>query len=248
VDLNLDPDHCGRCFNLCETGFCVDGECIDQDIGHVVLIGHNYEEARPAQQRLLGNAVLMPLGGGPEQEVRVLAYGGAAALPPGSPFDPIAAAVDSVAQVTGQSWILTTLNDPRGLPTSIAHHDVFLIYEQLQTGDEDLRSLGTAWAPTLWDFAAVGGVIVVVDGGSGNQGSWQILDAAGLVRILGAVRAENSTAAISRPSDAIARGMPSAYLAERASVSYMTPETDVVVRNSEGPMALHLTFNPTETE
>jgi hypothetical protein len=244
VDTISDPDHCGGCFYACETGLCVDGTCIAPEVGHVVLIGHNYRIARAAQQRLLGNAVLLPLGGGEAGEVRVLVYDGFAPSGRGSAAAGVDAAIDAVAASTGQSWSRTTLADPIELPSEIGHHDTLLIYEQSEASDEELQELGAAWASTLWDFATSGGVIVVVDGGTGNSGTWQLLASAGLADVTGIVGATRSRARIIRAADAIARSVPMTYNAEADSVSFETSETDVVAENDDGPIALHLTYAP----
>ena len=122
---------------------------------------------------------------------------------------------------------------------------MLVVYEQSLAADEDLVALGAAWSSTLRDFVGVGGVIVVVDGGSGNGGTWQLLDAAGLVRISGVSAATHTRARVTGAADAIARGMPPAYRAEAESISYRTSDPGAVVENDDGALALHLTYELT---
>jgi len=247
VDTTSDPDNCGGCGIVCTSGLCAESECLDADVGHVVVLGHNYWSSRVDQRRLLGNAVLMPVGGGPGGAVRVLAYSQYAATDPGSATTVgVNRAVDEIAGADGRAWVRTPLTDPFDLPGLIILNDVLLIYEQSLATDEELAELGLAWSVTLREFLGVGGVVVVVDGGQGNSGTWQVLEAAGLIDIAEAIPASITIANVIRAGDAISRAMPSAYLADANSVSYVTSETDIVVENEDGPMALHLALTPEE--
>jgi hypothetical protein len=244
VNLETDPRNCGRCGMVCFTGICADGICADWDVGHVVLMGHNYLRSHFTQQQLLVNAVTIPFG--PDvPEVHVLAFTGHAPTEDVSPTGRANAAIMAVSSAAGIPVTITELIDETELPEVIGAYDTLLIYEQSLATDDDLQTLGMAWAATLVSFLNVGGVIVVLDGAQGNSGTWQVLDAAGLVAVDGTADASLTRVSIVRPSDMVARGVSPAYMAGEASVSYATGEIDIVAENTGGPVILHPTFAPT---
>jgi hypothetical protein len=212
-------------------------------VGHVVLLGHNYREAPRDQQYLVGNAVFLSFGdagGG----VRVLTYDGYAGVGPDRTSDFVDEAITMTADRISRTWLRTPLGDPVDLPAQIGQHDVLLIYEQSRATDEELQRLGSTWAESLWNFVGVGGVIVVVDGGQGNSGTWQLLEAAGLLRVAQVRTVTGEEVTVVDRSAALARGLPTEYRAGRDSVAYVTPDSGTVAAVDSAAVALHLTFVP----
>ncbi|HYQ43664.1 MAG TPA: hypothetical protein VER11_16905 [Polyangiaceae bacterium] len=165
VDFNIDANNCGSCGNVCESGICQGGMCVGAKDGHVVVACMNYQTpaTNSSANTLLGNAVLLPQ----PKEVRILAYTEFA-----SPAS--RAAVDQhinlAASSRGRSVVITPLTKYTNASAilSIAKFDEFLIYEQDSAAPGDLGTVGTVWQmnSVLDSFAAAGGVIVALSGGS----------------------------------------------------------------------------------
>jgi hypothetical protein len=163
------------------------------------------------------------------------------------------AAIEWGTSITGRDWLRTELSDPVDLPDVIGEHDVLVIYEQSLASDAELMELGATWAVTLANFMGVGGVVVVVDGGQGNSGTWQVIDGAGLIEIASMASVSDTVVEVVDAGDAVTRGVSALYRAVADSVAYETSEPDVVVacpvdgvaRCPDGSaIALHLTFVP----
>jgi hypothetical protein len=189
VDFNIDANNCGSCGNVCLSGICQGGTCVGAKDGHVVLACMNYQTpaANSAANTLLGNAVLLPQ----PKEVRILAYTEFASA--GS-----RAAVDQhitlAATSRGRSVKITPLSKYTNASAvlSIANFDEFLIYEQDTAAAGELGTIGTVWQmnSVLDSFAAAGGVIVGLSGGSYEMDQFfsnsQLLDVSAQTDVTGA--------------------------------------------------------------
>jgi hypothetical protein len=174
VDVLNDPDNCGRCANVCTSGICIEGECSEPLAGHVVVIGHDYTVVRRGMARLAGNALFLARG----NPVHALVWEGTSSTASRTGSD---TAINQVATALGRSWIRESATDPASVPLQLADVDAFVIYAQQGGDDVALRSLGLQWTRALEMFLARGGVIVLFETmTASHQGTWQILDEAGL--------------------------------------------------------------------
>jgi len=237
VDTDTDPDHCGSCGNSCPSGICVDGECQSATAGHLVVVGHDYRDSRRGMNRVAGNALFLASGA----PVEALVFEGAAAASAVRGTD---RAFDQVARETGRSWTRSLVTDAREVPLRLAAADAFVVYAQRGGTDAVLRKLGDDWSVALTTFLMRGGVVVVFDGDAMHEGTWQIVDEAGLFTCSGNVEISGDPIGVVSPGDAVALGVPLSYRAETTSVWFETMETRVVVSHADGPVVVHEVFAP----
>jgi len=233
VDLEFDPDHCGACDGYCDTGLCELGECLGGEIGHWVLIGHDYGHGRRDQNRIAGNAVFMAGGA----TVDVLVYREASDA---AEVENVYAAIDQVASDVGRSTALTVYDPDSSLAEALAAADVFLVTDQEGVGVDALEAIGAAWAEDLDRFLRSGGVLVVTDGGETHA----ILSGAGLVDVVSTSDVSGQQLDVTAAADAVAAGMPVRYRAEETSVSYETDAAGAVVEAAGHPVVLHQVVLP----
>jgi len=210
----------------------MDSACETATGGHLVVIGHDYRNARRDMNRLVGNSVFLA----PGSPVRVLVYEGSSRR---SSLTGIDRAVDQVAGATGRTWTRSVASLGE-VPLMLADSDVFVIPSQQDAPDAELIKAGEQWARALLSFLTRGGVVVLMDGGSmTNAGTWQILDTAGLFSATGVVDVSLSTLSVDARTDGVALGMPATYRGERSTVRFLTSEGTVVVSHPEGPVVIH---------
>lgn len=235
VDAENDPDHCGGCGVRCATGLCIEGACQAPLAGHLVVIGHDYEERRSGMDRVVGNAVLLPA----RRTVRVLQWNGGLDAPPGG----AGAAIDETAALTGRSWTRELVSGET-MSYRLAHADALLLYPSPTVDEAKAARLGLEWGPALRAFLNAGGTIVALVGPTGS--SLDVLAAAGLLGGADTTPTEitGSTVHVTRPADAIAVGVPLRYRGERATVRLALDPADAVVADDIGPVVVHRTFEP----
>ncbi|HET7539305.1 MAG TPA: hypothetical protein VFK05_05515 [Polyangiaceae bacterium] len=188
VDFNIDADNCGSCGNVCLSGICQGGNCVGAKDGHIVLACMNYQNAvtNSAANTLLGNAVLLPQ----PKQVRILAYTEFASAASRAKVDQH---ITTAAAARGRSVVITPLTKytSASATLSIADFDEFLIYEQDMADPGVLGTVGTVWQmnSVLNSFAAAGGVIVGLSGGSFEMDQFftnaQLLDVSGQTDVTG---------------------------------------------------------------
>ncbi|MCB9602988.1 MAG: hypothetical protein H6722_26735 [Sandaracinus sp.] len=234
VDVSDDPDHCGACGRRCPTGLCEAGVCLGAPPGHVVLLGHSYAESRTAIRQVVANAVWLAMA----DSLDVVFYDGDAS---GSARSAVDGAIDE--QASGRSWRRVNLSG--SMADALVDAEVFLVHAQRATTDEALRTLGAAWRDDLEAFVRRGGVVVVLDGEGDHAGTWQILDAAGLLSVAGRVSLPSEPVNVVDPRDALAARLPDRYRAERASVAFEGADASfAVVAHALGAVALHRVVAP----
>lgn len=242
VDLMIDPDNCGVCGNVCWSGVCNGGVCRGARAGHVVLIGHDYEESSPfrASARLLTNAATLPM----RNPVRVLVYG-ENAVPAARAR--VQAIFDAHGGLTGRTYALTDTWDAASFRDRlrIDDFDVALILDQSTAKTGALAPIGEGLAPTLTSYATVGGVVIALDGGSGGGEMVDFVRRAGLFPVTAEACFSPKSIDVVAPSDAIGFGVDTPYLSTTHSVGLTLDPTDktslaVVLDPSSGrPVVLH---------
>ena len=236
VLLDVDPDNCGVCGRRCPTGLCSAGMCIDARPGHVVLVGHSYDVSRVVIRRVVGNSVW--LANAAEIDVGIYEGDARAAARNG-----VNRAIDESA--SGRVWNRMPLADADAIVAALGELEVVLVHAQNGATDAELLALGAALGPFLRPYVAGGGVVVVLDGGGSHAGTWQILDAAGLLDAGGRTSIGNVTLDVVSPTDAVATGLPFQYRAENESASFTSDDgADVVVQHGTAPVVLHRVVTP----
>ena len=234
VTLQDDPDHCGACGRRCPTGLCVEGRCLGDPAGHVVLVGHSYAESRPAIRQVVANAVWLASGA----TIDVVFYEGDATS---AALGAVDRAIDEHA--SGRMWRRTVLAEP--LSVALADAEVLVVHAQRASSDAELRALGAAWSTDLALFVRRGGILVLLDGEGTHAGTWQILDAAGLLSATSRVSVDAAAVSVVAPGDAVAARLPDRYRAERASVAFVGMSLGAtVVAHELGPVVVHRVVGP----
>ena len=236
VDLTTDYENCGVCGRSCPSGICVDSACVDATFGHLVVIGHTYRNTNREMNRVAGNAVFLARG----NPVRTLVYEGDADARSIAGVD---RAVDQVAMRSGRSWVRFAGNADE-IPFALGDAEAFLIYPQEGATNEALLDLGRMWSVALSSFVRRGGVIVVFDGPATHDGTYQVLEAAGLFAATGRIDVTDDVIDVVAPGDAVAVGVAASYRGETATMRFETSEETVVVRHVDGPVVIHKAFAP----
>lgn len=230
ADLTNDPDHCGTCTNSCGTGICVAGVCEAALAGHLVVIGHDFEQRRITMSSILANAVLLP--GRPS--VRVLVWVDAATALA------LAGTLAGLAEgAAPRAYTTVTATTPESVPVLLDTADTFLVLGQANATDAGLSALGTTWTVALAQFLNRGGVIVVLEAPSlNNAGTFQILRAAGLfdARTINEIIHPRLSTVPGRAGDPVLVGVPLSYRGEIHTVFYTTTDPNAIVESTSGPV------------
>ncbi len=233
VDLTADATNCGVCGNVCASGLCYSGVCADDRAGHVFVIGHSYRTSNPALDQILGNAVFMREG----RTVKVLVYRGTAAL------DVHAGANNALKRAAGairRTMSKTVVTSSVAVGIELPSFDVLVIEAQPQATNQTLASLASEWSLPIDDHLRRGGIVVVMDAPSANDGTSMVLGSTMPMRretsAPGAVGhvAAHSTIAVGRVPMMFALG---------DSVGYApSGHTDAVTSDSGHVVVAHRTF------
>lgn len=216
-----DPYHCGTCDRFCPSFLCVSGVCQGTTPGEIVVIGHDFSGAvaGTSQARILQNAVSVAA----RTPIRILSYEQSAPAA-------VVARIKSLLGAVPRQLVFTASNTPADLqsPTLAASYDVVLVYDQASADGASATALGLGAKTALHDFAAVGGVIVALDGADGLGHMPEFLSASELL----AVSAHTPVAAgtpvfVSRVGDLVTNQVTSTYGATARTVSFTTSEADV---------------------
>jgi hypothetical protein len=242
VDLNSDPENCGACDNRCLTGVCNAGRCRTARAGHIVLLGHDYQESRSSQDTLLINSVLLAA----RTNVRLLTFGRYA-----DPF--VRARVDALIDAAlGAANVRRTAvmtEDALSRELSIDRFDGLLVYDQRTATEAQMTSLAAQWSDPLVGFARAGGTVILLDGAEPAVGNWRVARETGLLSIDGSEDADQSTVRLlpSAAADAVASRADLLYSASRHTVQYRPASPFAVfVSDADGvsPVVLHRAVLP----
>jgi hypothetical protein len=235
VNLEEDTSNCGACGALCESGLCIEGACLGATAGHVIALGHDMSVSTPATERLLGNAVFLSLS----DPVRVLVFDEKTSSAAKAGVDN---AIMRMAQRTGRAYTLTAAS-ALAVTFLLNSADVFVIESQAGAVDEALQKNGETWSTALRQFIKRGGVVVMMEAGSGqNLGTYQILKYAGLFDAGSRVSIGSKPLTLVSPADGVATGVPTMYLGRSETVGFAWGAGTVVVADPETdtPVVIHI--------
>jgi hypothetical protein len=221
-DLATDPDNCGACGRVCASGICEAGHCLGELSGHIVAIGHDYQDHHAAMRRVLGNAISLAA----PHDVGVARFRGTASAQ--SHTGTTGAIAQAMTQL-GRPW------HELAITSSLVEVDVLVV--EAQTGDAgEAHATGAIWAPAIDQLLQRGGVVVVLEGAGGVGHEF----AAGANLFV--TTPSDTTglhAIVADASDAVAQQVLSPYLAETTSVTFAGLTGPIVTLN--GAVVVHQT-------
>ncbi len=227
VDTSSNLNHCGGCDSPC-AGLCIDGTC-ETGPGELVLIGHDFRESRVGMDRIVGNAA--GLAG---DDVRGLVFEGDARP---SSLRGVDAAITDVAASSGFTYRDRSV--PAQLVTgSLVGRNLLIVSAQADADDAELARLGTLFSAAITEFLERGGVVVVLDAGGSNLGTYNVVQALDV-----SARSDITleTVRVVDAGDPVAVGVPSTYRAETSSSSFTIGSGNVVVALEDDPVVVHWT-------
>jgi hypothetical protein len=229
VDLSIDPDNCGHCGRVCPSGLCTAGTCVGSVVGHVVAIGHDFSSADGAMIDVFANALALGSNGA----ARIGWWRGTATVTTAAET----AGHTGLGQL-GRTWLDTQI---AGDPTAetLANLDVLVV--EAQTGDgAAAQATGARWSTVVAAFLTAGHVVVVLEGAGGV--SYALAHGAGLYTVGAPIDVANQVVTVTTPTDEIAAGVPSPYLAKATSAAYPAAAGAVVTTASGAVVVLHQTY------
>jgi hypothetical protein len=220
IDVSSDPLNCGGCNIVCASQLCASSHCVGAATGGIVYVGHDYSTTLPgtAQARVLSNAAFTPQA----NPLHVMSYERYASA---SAISRVDAILRSVATQLGRTLNIRSTTNDTDVPAQLAlpGYDVLLVHDQVTAPDGALAVLGTSWASTLTTFTLGGGVVIVLDGGTGIGQMPAFATATGLLNV-----SAHSPVTVGTPLEVAARldvigiGVVSPYGAGQSSVSLAT--------------------------
>jgi hypothetical protein len=220
VDTTSDPFNCGGCGNFCPSLLCVSSACVGSTGGGIVFIGHDYATtaAGTSQARVLSNAVFIAQN----NPLNVLSYEHYALA---SAVTHVKTILDGVAKSTGRTISITSTSTDADIPNKLTPqaYAVLLVHDQPSAPAGALATLGGSWQSTLSTFTQQGGIVVVLDGGSGVGEMPAFATATTLLDVSAQSNvAVGTPLSVVAPADAVGVGVVSPYAAGKTSVSLLT--------------------------
>jgi hypothetical protein len=217
TEVDDDPNHCGDCDTICQSGYCLDGSCIGGTFGHVVLMCIDYEETSRSSpiQWLLGNSVFLPA----VRTTRVLSFDG---FTPVALRDNVDLTLLWAADEVGQRFRMTHESDPDSILArlKIEDFDTFLIYSQPDAPSGQLATLGANWKTDIAGFVDDGGTVVVLSGGEMRE----FIGGAGLLNVTAETDATGSPLHNRTPTDSVGLNVLTPFQARASTCRFATPE------------------------
>jgi len=241
VDKFSDENNCGTCGMVCASGICQAGMCVGKGFGHEIVIGMDYSDPAisqmSAQVQMLANAVLIVN----KATINVLAY---------DEFSDAANVARMqtwiIAIGTGRTINFTSSKDWMSIPSKLAVTDyqVFLVYDQPMAQTDQMATSGTLWNGAMDAFAKGGGVIVVLEGGTGHNKD--LLVNGGLLPVTDETSVVGMQVEVDAPTDVVGLYLPNVFVARKNSVAFTTTQAPdsrhvFVVKDNAGvlPVVVH---------
>jgi hypothetical protein len=241
VDKFSDENNCGMCGHICPSGICQAAKCVGAGFGHEIVIGMDYADPQisqmAAQVQMLANAVLLVNS----PTINVLAY---------DEFS------DAANEARLEGWIASlgknrTINfvsskDWMSIPAKLAVTDyqVFLVFDQPMAPADQMATSGTLWNGAIDAYAKGGGVVVVLDGGTGHNAD--LLTNAGILAVTAETSVAGAQVMVDAPTDVVGLYLPNVFAARKNSVAFTTTQAPdsrhvFVVKDSTGmlPVVVH---------
>jgi len=219
VDTNTDPDHCGRCFNRCDSRLCQAGVCVGATVGHITLACMNHEQAIQSSQQtvLMGNAIFLTL----KTPLRILAY---AQHVPAAAKNRVNQVITWAATARSRTFTITEAATSAQVVAdlNIFDYEVLLVYDQPSAPAGALATVGTAWNATVDSYARAGGSIVVLSSGMGRAEMDQLMTNAGLLPVTAETNITFSQLHNRAPADAIGVNVITPFLGLRETCTFTT--------------------------
>ena len=220
IDVTADPLNCGGCNIVCASQLCSNSQCVGAASGGIVYVGHDYSLTPPgtAQARVLSNAVFIP-GSNPLHVMSYERYANPSSI---SHVDTI---LHGVANQLGRTLSIRSVTADNEVRDQLAlpNYDVLLVHDQSAAPDMALASLGSSWSQTLTNFTLGGGVVVILDGGTGIGQMPAFATGTSLLQVTShAAMATWTPLVVSSRIDVVGIGVVSPYAGEQSSVSLAT--------------------------
>ena len=220
VDTTSDPFNCGQCNDVCPSQICLNSVCQGSTAGGIVFIGHDYltSVAGTAQARVLSNAVFIPQTN-PLKVMSYERYASAAAV------GRVKSILGSFAVQEGRGLGITSTQVDADIPNKLVFSafQVLVVQDQPTAPTGAMATLGASWAATLTTFTQAGGVVVVLDGGTGVGEMPAFSTATTLLSVTAQAPVATGTPLIDvAPGDVVGVGVVSPYGAGKNSVSVTT--------------------------
>jgi hypothetical protein len=223
VDTTSDPFNCGHCGVVCPSQICLDSVCQGSTAGGIVFIGHDYvgpagSVPGTAQARVLSNAVFIPQ----TNPLKVLSYEHYAVA---NAVARVKLILNSFATQEGRGLSITSTSVDADIPNKLvlANYQVLLVQDQPTAPSGALATLGASWAATLTTFVQAGGIVVVLDGGTGVGQMPAFSTATTLLSVTAQAPIATGTPLDDvAPGDVVGVGVVSPYGAGKNSVSITT--------------------------
>ncbi|MCJ7431161.1 hypothetical protein MUO83_08145 [Candidatus Bathyarchaeota archaeon] len=138
----------------------------------------------------------------------------------------------------GPNYMLTELWDYTQLDSMLSGKDILLIPDQEYASLYTMEMIGDVWSETLVGFLENGGIIILCDSGYGYGGTYGILTGAELMSISGTNYRSYYTLYLVDPSDPLAEGVSTSFVAPSYTVSFVTQETNVVIDDGTYPVVI----------
>jgi hypothetical protein len=240
VNLQMDVSNCGACDNFCLSEICVEGACVGQTVGHVVVIGMNYSQVSQPMRQLLGNAVFLP----PGNPLRLAEWHEHAA---GQAVSVVNAVLIEQATLRGRALSRTAFKQDELIDGLLnTPQDVLLVYDQTLAQAGSLASWGTVMQPALSKFTSSGGTVVVLatNEGTAEMDQWLVNSELLAVNSVNSISGEQVSN--DAPGHAVGLSVLSPFLAKPETVSFdvtvdpQAPASTILSRAMDGaPVVTH---------
>jgi hypothetical protein len=205
---------------VCPSQICLNSVCQGSTAGGIVFIGHDYLTSVPgtAQARVLSNAVFIPQTN-PLQVMSYERYATASAVAR------VKSILSGFATQEGRGLSITSTDVDADIPNKlvVSSFQVLIVQDQPTAAPGALAALGASWATTLTTFTQAGGIVVILDGGTGVGEMPALSTATTLLSVTAQAPVATGTPLIDlAPGDVVGEGVVSPYGAGKNSVSITT--------------------------